>query len=49
MVTDGRGGGDAMFIRKLQRELAVVAIAACAPLVFGCASTWATTAPLFSL
>jgi hypothetical protein len=28
-----------MFIRKLQRELAVVAIAACAPLVFGCAST----------
>ncbi len=28
-----------MFIRKLQREIAAVAIAACAPLVFGCATT----------
>lgn len=28
-----------MSIRKVQRELAIIAIAACAPLVFGCAST----------
>jgi hypothetical protein len=28
-----------MYIRKVQRELSIIAIAACAPLVFGCAST----------
>jgi hypothetical protein len=28
-----------MFIRELQREIAIVAIAACAPMVFGCATT----------